>query len=82
MLQPKYRSSLISKDMKSVMMFMWTDGLFFELRKAVSTSATFVFTMDALLDHFLSATDLVSRNRCTKRVIVDAFGNVSPGYFC
>ncbi|GFV41661.1 hypothetical protein TNCV_3628121 [Trichonephila clavipes] len=39
--------------------------------KAVSKSATFVFTMDALPDHFLPAPDLVSWNRCTKRVIVD-----------
>ncbi|GFV22634.1 hypothetical protein TNCV_2078241 [Trichonephila clavipes] len=47
--------------------------------KVVSTPATFVFTMDALPDRFLSATDTVSS---TKRVIVDAFGAVSPGYFC
>ncbi|GFX14802.1 transposable element Tcb1 transposase [Trichonephila clavipes] len=50
------------------------NGLLF---KAVSTSAPFVFTMDALLCRFLSATDPVSRNRCTKSVIVDAFGAVS-----
>ncbi|GFV76085.1 uncharacterized protein TNCV_4671741 [Trichonephila clavipes] len=56
-----------------------TDSLFIGLlRKAVSTSATFVFTMEALPDFFLSATDTVSRNYCT---IVDAFGAVSPGYF-
>ncbi|GFR28535.1 hypothetical protein TNCT_452701 [Trichonephila clavata] len=41
--------------------------------KAVSPSAPFVFTMDALPDPFLSATNLVSRNRYTKRVIFDAF---------
>ncbi|GFQ70694.1 hypothetical protein TNCT_707471 [Trichonephila clavata] len=29
--------------------------------KTVSTSATFVFTMDTLHDHFLSVTDTVSR---------------------
>ncbi|GFW88048.1 hypothetical protein TNCV_217201 [Trichonephila clavipes] len=50
--------------------------------KVVSTSATFFFTIDALPDHFLSATDPVSRNRSTKRAIIDAFGAVSPGYFC
>ncbi|GFT48161.1 hypothetical protein TNCV_1001361 [Trichonephila clavipes] len=38
--------------------------------------------MDAQTDRFLSATDPLSRNRCTKRVIFDAFGAVSPGYFC
>ncbi|GFX61320.1 uncharacterized protein TNCV_1171591 [Trichonephila clavipes] len=52
------------------------------LCKTASTSATFVFTMDALTECFLSAPDLVSRNHCTKRVIVDAFDAVSPGYFC
>ncbi|GFT90009.1 hypothetical protein TNCV_4593011 [Trichonephila clavipes] len=57
-----------------------TDGLFIELFcKAVSASTTFVFTMDALPDRFLSATDPLSWNRCTKIVIVDAFGAVSPG---
>ncbi|GFV80330.1 hypothetical protein TNCV_4957331 [Trichonephila clavipes] len=55
---------------------------FFLLGGVVSTSASFVFIMYALLDCFQSATDPVSRNRCTKRVIVDAFGAVSPGYFC
>ncbi|GFS99614.1 hypothetical protein TNCV_1971871 [Trichonephila clavipes] len=56
------------------------DGLFIRLPcKAVSTSATFIFTMDALPVCFLSATDPVSRNHCPKRVIVDACG---PGYFC
>ncbi|GFX98884.1 hypothetical protein TNCV_1504601 [Trichonephila clavipes] len=44
-------------------------------------TATFVFIMNALPDRFLFATDPVSRNRCTKSVI-DAFGAVSPGYFC
>ncbi|GFX11312.1 hypothetical protein TNCV_2803761 [Trichonephila clavipes] len=39
------------------------------LCKAVSTSANFVFIMNALPDRFLSATDPVSRNRCTKRVL-------------
>ncbi|GFW21222.1 hypothetical protein TNCV_1948451 [Trichonephila clavipes] len=54
-----------------------TDGLFNGLLcKAVSTSATFVFTMDALPDRFLSATYTVSRNHCNKSVIVDAFGAV------
>ncbi|GFS70908.1 integrase catalytic domain-containing protein [Trichonephila clavipes] len=64
-------------------MFMYTDGLFNGLlRKAVFTFTTFVFTMDTLPYHFLSATDPVSLGRCTKRVIVDAFGAVSPEYFC
>ncbi|GFV46745.1 hypothetical protein TNCV_1882041 [Trichonephila clavipes] len=48
----------------------------------VFTSATFVFTTDALPDRFLSATDPVPLNSCTKNVIVDAFGAVLPGYFC
>ncbi|GFX24225.1 hypothetical protein TNCV_1366061 [Trichonephila clavipes] len=51
------------------------------LCKAVSTSATFVFTMDALPDRIMSATDPVPRNCCTQSIIVDAFGAVSPGYF-
>ncbi|GFU18197.1 uncharacterized protein TNCV_2033471 [Trichonephila clavipes] len=60
-----------------------TDGLFNGLLcKAVSTSATFVFIVNALPDLFLSVTDPVSRNRCTKSVIIDAFAAVSPGYFC
>ncbi|GFX52029.1 uncharacterized protein TNCV_4653581 [Trichonephila clavipes] len=60
-----------------------TDGLFNGLLcKAVSTSATFVFIMNALPDRFLSATDYVSRNRCTKSVIIGEFDAVSPGYFC
>ncbi|GFX56692.1 hypothetical protein TNCV_494401 [Trichonephila clavipes] len=42
--------------------------------KGVSTSATFVFTIDAII----SATDPVSRNRCTKSVIFDAFGAALP----
>ncbi|GFT58421.1 hypothetical protein TNCV_2119181 [Trichonephila clavipes] len=43
-----------------------TNGLFNRLLcKAVSTSATFVFIMKSLPDRFLSATDPVSRNRCT-----------------
>ncbi|GFR22539.1 hypothetical protein TNCT_241681 [Trichonephila clavata] len=50
------------------------------LYKAVSTSATFVFTMVAQSDRFLSATDPVSRNRCTTRVIADAFSAVLRGY--
>ncbi|GFR24065.1 hypothetical protein TNCT_330841 [Trichonephila clavata] len=50
------------------------------LYKAVSTSAAFVFTMNTLPDRFMSATDPLSRRRFTKRVIVDAFGAVSPGY--
>ncbi|GFW86576.1 hypothetical protein TNCV_4333601 [Trichonephila clavipes] len=59
-----------------------TDGLFNGLLcKAVSTSAAFV-RQDALPDCFLSATDPVSRNRCTKHVIVDAFGAVVNRYFC
>ncbi|GFU89223.1 hypothetical protein TNCV_2896711 [Trichonephila clavipes] len=58
-------------------------GLFNELLcKAVSISATNVFTMISLPDRFLSATDPVSRNRYTKSVIVDAFDAISPGYFC
>ncbi|GFT66938.1 hypothetical protein TNCV_1348041 [Trichonephila clavipes] len=56
--------------------FHWTSF------KALSTSATFVFTMDALLDHFLSATIPTSWNRCSKCVIIDAFDDVSPEYFC
>ncbi|GFX03460.1 hypothetical protein TNCV_4634721 [Trichonephila clavipes] len=60
-----------------------TDGLFNGLLyKAVSTSTTFIFIMNALPDRFLSATDPMSRNRCGKRVIIDVFGAVSPGYFC
>ncbi|GFW46467.1 hypothetical protein TNCV_4811551 [Trichonephila clavipes] len=59
------------------------DGLFIGLLcEVVSTSATFVFTMDALPDHFLSATDQVSRNRCPKCINADAFCDISPGYFC
>ncbi|GFT59712.1 uncharacterized protein TNCV_4693111 [Trichonephila clavipes] len=68
------KTSILSRDM---------DGLFNGLLcKAVSTCATFVFIMDAVLDRFLTAIDSVSRNRCTKSVIIDAFGVVSPGYFC
>ncbi|GFU86677.1 hypothetical protein TNCV_2880971 [Trichonephila clavipes] len=52
------------------------------LCKVVSTSATLVFTMDALPNRFLTAIDPVTQDRYTKSVIVDAFGNVSPGYFC
>ncbi|GFX09707.1 hypothetical protein TNCV_653061 [Trichonephila clavipes] len=60
-----------------------TDGHFIGfLCKAASSSATFVSITDALPDRFLSATDPLSRNRCTKRVIVDAFGAILPGYFC
>ncbi|GFV71632.1 hypothetical protein TNCV_3534231 [Trichonephila clavipes] len=40
------------------------------------------FHYEPLPDRFLSATDPVSRNRCAKSVIIDAFGAVSPGYFC
>ncbi|GFU72256.1 hypothetical protein TNCV_370111 [Trichonephila clavipes] len=73
-----------SKDINSVMIFMKTDGLFNGLLcKAVSTSATYVFIRNgSSRDHFLSATDPVSRNSCTKSVIIDSFGAVSPGYFC
>ncbi|GFX99259.1 uncharacterized protein TNCV_2494401 [Trichonephila clavipes] len=39
------------------------------LCKAVSPSATFAFTLDALPDRFLSATDPVSLNRCSKSVM-------------
>ncbi|GFS83117.1 hypothetical protein TNCV_1287231 [Trichonephila clavipes] len=71
-----------SKDMNSVMMFMQTYGLFVGLLcKAVFTSAIFVLTMDSLTNWFGSATDSVSRNRCTKRVMFGAFGAVSAGYF-
>ncbi|GFW72366.1 hypothetical protein TNCV_704031 [Trichonephila clavipes] len=46
------------------------NGLFNSLLcTAVSTSATFVSTVGALPDCFLSATDPVSRNRCTKHVL-------------
>ncbi|GFW05842.1 hypothetical protein TNCV_603141 [Trichonephila clavipes] len=56
-----------------------TDGLFNGLlRKWVSTSDTFVFIMNALPNRFLSATDPVSHNRCTKSLIIDEFGAVSP----
>ncbi|GFU39217.1 hypothetical protein TNCV_1903011 [Trichonephila clavipes] len=61
---------------------VYVDGrsFFIELpHKVVSTSATFVFNLNSLSNRFLSATDPVSWNRCTKRVIVDAFGAVSPG---
>ncbi|GFU91268.1 hypothetical protein TNCV_4925981 [Trichonephila clavipes] len=70
------------------MMFMKMDGLFNGLLcKEVSTSATFDFTLDAQPDRFLSATDPVSRNHCTKSVLFDTvvrwcFGAFSPGYFC
>ncbi|GFX63969.1 estradiol 17-beta-dehydrogenase 2 [Trichonephila clavipes] len=50
--------------------------------RSVSSSSTFVTTIDALPDRFLSTTDPVSRNRCTERVIVDAFSAVLSGYFC
>ncbi|GFY00252.1 hypothetical protein TNCV_4710541 [Trichonephila clavipes] len=60
-----------------------TDGLFIGvLCKTVSLSVIFVFTMNALPDHFLSATDPVSRNRSPKCVVVDAIGDFSPGYSC
>ncbi|GFV46601.1 hypothetical protein TNCV_4111 [Trichonephila clavipes] len=60
-----------------------TDGLFIGLLcKMVSTSATFVFIIDALPDGFLPAIDPVTQDRYTKSVIGDASGNVSPGYFC
>ncbi|GFT93075.1 hypothetical protein TNCV_4400661 [Trichonephila clavipes] len=49
--------------------------------KTSPTSATFVFITNAQPDRFLSATDPVSSNHCTKSVIIDAFGTVSPGYF-
>ncbi|GFU13784.1 hypothetical protein TNCV_939931 [Trichonephila clavipes] len=46
------------------------NGLFIGLLcKAVSTSAPFIFAMDALPDRFLSANDPVSRNLCTKSVM-------------
>ncbi|GFW60236.1 hypothetical protein TNCV_1843171 [Trichonephila clavipes] len=62
----------------------FTDGLLNGLlcKKAVFPSTTFVFSMDAQSDRFLSATNPVSRNHCTKNVIVNSFGDVSPGYFC
>ncbi|GFX06838.1 hypothetical protein TNCV_1201531 [Trichonephila clavipes] len=45
----------------------WTDGLFNRLFcKAVSTSATFVFIMNALPDRFLSATEPVPRTVALK----------------
>ncbi|GFY34399.1 hypothetical protein TNCV_3978591 [Trichonephila clavipes] len=52
------------------------------LCKAISTSATFVFIMNAVPDRFLSATDPVSRNRFSKSDIIDALGAFPPGYFC
>ncbi|GFU01952.1 uncharacterized protein TNCV_1524381 [Trichonephila clavipes] len=80
---PSVPFTTFSKDMNFVIMFMLTDGLFNGLPcKVVSTSTTFVFIMNALPDRFLSATDPVSRNRCTKSVIIDALGAVLPGYFC
>ncbi|GFX10401.1 uncharacterized protein TNCV_1867961 [Trichonephila clavipes] len=73
----------ISEKKKNSELTSPTDGLFNGLLcKAVSTSATFVFIMNALPDRFLSATDPASRNRCTKTVIIAALGAVSPGYFC
>ncbi|GFX78239.1 hypothetical protein TNCV_5135861 [Trichonephila clavipes] len=61
------KTSILSRD---------TDGLFIGLVcKVVSISA------DGLTNCFLSATNPVSRNRCSKRVIFDAFGAVPPGYF-
>ncbi|GFT97460.1 hypothetical protein TNCV_1628811 [Trichonephila clavipes] len=60
-----------------------TDGLFNGLFcKVISTSGSFVFITNALPDRFLSVTYPVQRNRCTKSVIIDAYGAVSPGYFC
>ncbi|GFV65354.1 hypothetical protein TNCV_2072671 [Trichonephila clavipes] len=57
-----------------------TDALFNGLLcKAVSTSATFIFIMNALPDRFHLQSILC--NRCAKSVILDAFGAVSPGYF-
>ncbi|GFS96155.1 uncharacterized protein TNCV_1141291, partial [Trichonephila clavipes] len=83
LVQPSVPFITLSKDINSVMMFILTDGLLNGLLcKAVSTSATFFFTMDALPYRFLSITDPVSRNRCSKRVVGGAFGAVSPGYFC
>ncbi|GFS79302.1 hypothetical protein TNCV_4409551 [Trichonephila clavipes] len=40
---------------------------------SVYTSSTFIVIMNALPDRFMSATDPVSRNRCSKSVITDAF---------
>ncbi|GFX07696.1 hypothetical protein TNCV_4159651 [Trichonephila clavipes] len=58
------------------------DGLYNGLLcKTVSTSATFVFAMNALPDRFMSETGPMSCNHCTKSVINDAFGAVSSGYF-
>ncbi|GFT20021.1 hypothetical protein TNCV_4994221 [Trichonephila clavipes] len=51
------------------------------IMKTVSTSATFVFIMNALPDGFMSATDPVSRNHCTKSVTIDALGAASLGCF-
>ncbi|GFX08572.1 hypothetical protein TNCV_4170711 [Trichonephila clavipes] len=67
------KTSILSRDMGS--------HYIEPLCTAVSTSVTFVSTMDAVPDRFLSATDLVSRNPCTKRVIVDAFRAASLEYF-
>ncbi|GFY18620.1 hypothetical protein TNCV_2398451 [Trichonephila clavipes] len=58
------------------------DGLFNGLLcKAVSRSATLAFIMDIPPNRFLSATDPATHNRCTKSVIIDAFGAISHGYF-
>ncbi|GFQ96806.1 hypothetical protein TNCT_731401 [Trichonephila clavata] len=46
------------------------------LCKAVSTSATLVFPVEALLERYLSAINPVSSDRCTKRVFVDVSGAV------
>ncbi|GFU14704.1 hypothetical protein TNCV_4228621 [Trichonephila clavipes] len=45
-------------------------------------SAIFVFSMDALSNCILFATDPVLQNCSTKRVTVDASSAVLPGYFC
>ncbi|GFV67251.1 hypothetical protein TNCV_3670061 [Trichonephila clavipes] len=49
--------------------------------ETICRNATFALN-HALPDRFLSATDHLSRNHYPIRVIFDAFGAASPGYFC
>ncbi|GFX65496.1 hypothetical protein TNCV_4735441 [Trichonephila clavipes] len=58
---------------------VYVDGWSFQWT-SLKTVSTFVFTMDAIPDRFRSATDHVSRNRCTINIIIDVFGAVSPGF--
>ncbi|GFY13821.1 histone-lysine N-methyltransferase SETMAR [Trichonephila clavipes] len=61
----------------------WTEGLLNGLLcKEVSTSATFIFIMGALPDPVCNQSCVTEPYRCTKSIIVDAFGALLPGYFC